>query len=97
MLIMVSISLLYLCQYLGDLDGCAVDVGEMALALQEEYSDYARKKKVAFKNLVAKVYKSMQDSATAESRLERLEREHFRRRIAQEGKMEEEEEEQEEE
>jgi len=54
MLIMVSISLLYLCQYLGDLDGCAVDVGEMALALQEEYSDYARKKKVAFKNLVAK-------------------------------------------
>ena len=43
------------------------------------------------------VYKSMQDSATAESRLERLEREHFSRRIAQEGKMEEEEEEQEEE
>jgi len=37
MLIMVNISLLYLCQYLGDLDGCAVDVGEMALALQEEY------------------------------------------------------------
>jgi len=37
MLIMVNISLLYLRQYLGDLDGCAVDVGEMALALQEEY------------------------------------------------------------
>ena len=30
-----------------------VDVGDMALALQSQYSDYARRKRVAFKSLVS--------------------------------------------
>lgn len=31
-----------------------VDVGEMALALQAQYSEYARRKRAAFKSLVTK-------------------------------------------
>lgn len=30
-----------------------VDVSDMALALQRQYSDYARRKRVAFKSLVS--------------------------------------------
>ena len=76
-------------QYLEDCSDDVIDIDDMAVTLQAQYPEYTRKKRLAFRALVAKVYSgtllnegSSQTTSVLESEewLERREREHVMKR-----------------
>ena len=81
-------------QYLADCADDVIDIDEMAIALQTQYGEYTRKKRVSFRALVAKVYSTLsseQDHKPVkldlepDEWLEKREREHVLKRMSTQG------------
>lgn len=86
--------ILFCQQYLADCVDDVVDIDEMALALQTQYGEYSRKKRVSFRSLVAKVYSTLSSDQghklvkrdlEPEEWLEKRERDHILKRMSTQG------------